>query len=721
MTVQSLGPSKLQSILKEVRGFRVGSDVDELDPNDYFALARFASELSLYGPGITEALADDWENLDAAQRLLTVMLAEKAPADAITSKLENCTRPDNSYYLRIGATAALGSANPATAAPVLKALADDELDGVRKEAVKALGAMDGIADLELLEKGISDEDAGVRRETVDALAKISGQRAAILLLATLDDPQMGVALAAKKHLLARKDERDLVLDMVGRLKDFGTKGRYRLPYAVEILARLNDARAISPMLEHLETCRNNEVKKAIGKALAKHKNPAILPALWRLAEDEHEKVQVEGLKLLKRHPHVDSVPALRRIVDKIHRKGDCPVIVSAPLIDAIAAIPGNDSAALLLDCAVSPEYRLIDDAVPALKKRKIDVPIKRLRQRLQDEDSDYFREKFRKAYATLVSADQLDAAPAGDEPPSGGPVEKQESTFERMQRLQREIAGMSDDEVIAYARSEADYRDIDSSAFEKLQKIDTAESSLQLRRFLKSQNLYERYAAARALDSRGLELSDADRLVLRICSPGNQDASLDEFQDIIGSVLADVVVDQSNCTENMISTLWASGHPHRVPFAIRWLGYNLNGKNLGKVAFDCLKSDRAACEADVLETFTNPPKFGKPDAKQLAILLGRFKCDEAVDPLIARLTDPDVSESEQQHYVEALGFIGDERATPLLIELLPEVQEGPLLRRVIEALVRLGAKEAVPAIENREIRNPKLEPVREKALAKLTG
>ena len=41
-------------------------------------------------------------------------------------------------------------------------------------------------------------------------------------------------------------------------------------------------------------------------------------------------------------------------------------------------------------------------------------------------------------------------------------------------------------------------------------------------------------------------------------------------------------------------------------------------------------------------------------------------------------------------------------------------------RSVIEALARLNAKGAVPAIEAREIRNPKLEPVREKALAKLS-
>ena len=69
--------------------------------------------------------------------------------------------------------------------------------------------------------------------------------------------------------------------------------------------------------------------------------------------------------------------------------------------------------------------------------------------------------------------------------------------------------------------------------------------------------------------------------------------------------------------------------------------------------------------------------------------------------------------------MEALGLLGDQRAVEPLMALLPEAQEGPLLRKVIDALVRLKVKAAVPAMEGRALRDPKIAKARDAAVERL--
>ena len=121
MATSSLGLAKLKAVLDQVGGLHVEwRDIADAEPNDYFAICRAAGELSLYGSELTEALAARWESLNAAQKLLAVALAEKAPARAIVPMLESSLAPDQSYMLRLEAIHALATADPELAKDVLQ-------------------------------------------------------------------------------------------------------------------------------------------------------------------------------------------------------------------------------------------------------------------------------------------------------------------------------------------------------------------------------------------------------------------------------------------------------------------------------------------------------------------------------------------------------------------------------------------------------------------------
>ncbi len=713
MTVESLGRARLDESLSEVASFSL--ELDDIDPNHYFTCSRRASEISLYGAEVTAMLAARWESLNPSQRQLAVMLARDAPSPAMTPHLIRCTAPGQSWYLRLDAVTALGAADPELAAPVLEALTEDGDETVRTEALKALQDLDHVPDVTALDRHLGDPDAQLRTEAVHSLAQIPGSHAASRLLAALDDPQMGVALAAKKHLLARKDERDLVLDMVARLQDFGKRGRYRLPCAVEILGRLEDPRAIDPLLEHLETCRNNEVKSAIIKTIARFKDQRILPGLWRLALDEHEKVQAAALKALKRHPHVDSVPTLRAVVEKIQRTGDCSVYVDSALAESIAKIPGEDADALLVDCLVSPAFRLVKAAVPPVRKRKLDVPVSMLAEHLRTKPP--LADDRRALYETLVDPQALArAAPAVEEPVA---KPKQQSALESWGAVGHEIDAMTDAEVVRYVQSRDSVREVHDHALDRLLRIETAEASLQLRRFLKAEMLYKRALAARTLAARGLELTRHDEVAMIVDRPRSQHEELEAYPEELGDLLQEGVVDPMSCSDRMIRILWEAEHPFRVPFALRWLGTNINGEKYGKVAFDCLKSEPAVSEPAALEAFLDPSRRPRIDRGELALLLGRFRCRAAVEALIDGTCDQDEPERRRKAFVEALGLLGDQRAVEPLLRLLPVAQEGPLLRKVIDALVRLKATAAVPELEARPLRDPRLAKLRDAALERL--
>ena len=141
-------------MLKETRKRYAGEGFDPADINAYLHISRLASQASLLGTEATETLAADWEQLDDAQRLLTVMLARLAPSSVIRPQLESCTGPENSYQLRAVATEALGVVGGDGVAALLKTLLDDDNDLVRKYAFSALGESD--SDIELIEQQFQD-------------------------------------------------------------------------------------------------------------------------------------------------------------------------------------------------------------------------------------------------------------------------------------------------------------------------------------------------------------------------------------------------------------------------------------------------------------------------------------------------------------------------------------------------------------------------------------
>ncbi len=728
MSVVSLGAAKLKDLLKQVTQLNLSLDAAiTFDPKDFFACARSAREMSLYGVEVTNELARQWDSLDTGQRLFAVMVAREAPSPAMTPHLTNSALTARNLYPRLDAIAALGEAEPDVVAPTLQQLVEDSNEEVRQRALQALRGIDCVPEVETLRRRLDDSSPGVRNEAVRALAGIPGDHAALALLDALDDPQMGVALQAQKLLFARRDERDLVLDMIARLQEFGQRGRYRQTYAVELLARLKDARCIEPLTEHLVVCRNNDVKIAIATALGRFKDPSVLPGLWQLVQDEHEKVQAHTLKVLKRHPTEESLPALQAVVERIARIGRCAVGFETPLTDAIAAIPGEASTELLVDCAVSPVFGMVKAAVAALEKRGAQVAPARLEPRLAAKA--VFRDEIAALYATISAGDltlgSTDEA-GSDAGARAGTVSSERAAPDPRDEEQDTAAAierMSQTELVSYLESQTTIDGLHHSVFPRLLDIDTPAAHLQLRRYLKSRQLHERAQAATTLRDRGHPIDRHDEVAILIHQPRRTHESLDAYPTELGDVLEEGIVAQMDCSDRMIRIIWDAGHPYRVPFALRWLGVTMNGEKYGKVAFDCLKTDREAAEPAALEALLDPPAYprSKVDPGQLALLLGRFRTKAAVGKLMDGLVNGDLKIAERKCYAEALGQIGDARAVPALLDVLPDAPEGPLLRKILESLGRLKATDAVAAIEAREIRDPKLEPVRQKVLERLRG
>lgn len=76
--------------------------------------------------------------------------------------------------------------------------------------------------------------------------------------------------------------------------------------------------------------------------------------------------------------------------------------------------------------------------------------------------------------------------------------------------------------------------------------------------------------------------------------------------------------------------------------------------------------------------------------------LGSTKDPRAVEPLIKKLSDPNVKDIRIKYYIPtALARIGDKRALPILIDLL---KEDSYRRNVVQSLGILGDREAVPAL-----------------------
>ena len=513
----------------------------------------------------------------------------------------------------------------------------------------------------------------------------------------------------------------------------GARGRYRLPYAVQILRELKDPRAIAPLDEHLLTSRNVQVKVEIGRTLIGLGSKSILPALRRLAENEADKVRAVALRGLGKHPDAENLPVLERVVAKIVRQPKTSASVNKPLIAAIAKIPGAESAYLLTTCALSPSVGLVEAAVPVLLRRKVLVDPAALNDRVAVERMLLFREKLRELYVPLASEGELLKVPHppanacevdsldADPPERDTPVQEMASWHNELEAKNGEaILELRDGDMLRYAESKSECAAIHHRAWSRLLAMKSAQATLQVRRFLKARSLKSRAEAAVELEKRGVELSRYDRVALVIERPHEEHGELSEFSDLLGDVLEEVTVAELRVTEEMIQSLWDSGHPFRVAFALRWLGHNHNRKKLGKVAFDCLKSDPVASETAILEAFSNPLRHGAADSEQLALLLGKLKCGAARDPLIQRMTDLDTPQKLKRSCAEALGQLGDPAAVQSLIGLLTAVGEGPALRKAIEALTRLKAVESVPAFQGLELRDPRLVAARDKAVARLS-
>ncbi len=132
-------------------------------------------------------------------------LEQARDIQGLLAMLNNPLERGSNSSVRGAAVAALGRLGDSRAGPVLAAMSDDPVEGVRYAVARALGAIrypdGGRALIEALDDGSLD----VRRAAVISLGQIGCTEAIPLLRAALDAPDHWLRLFAAESLLTLKD------------------------------------------------------------------------------------------------------------------------------------------------------------------------------------------------------------------------------------------------------------------------------------------------------------------------------------------------------------------------------------------------------------------------------------------------------------------------------------------------------------------------------------
>jgi HEAT repeat protein len=670
--------------------------------NNYFLLNDLARAASSFGKKIIPVLLEEGSSLNYSQIIFALLILREMPSDEAIDFLIKCAQSEDAW-IRYHATAALGKIDHAAITKVLTNLSQDEDSLVRNTAVSALADLTATDNFEIFLPRLEDEDPQVRREAVKAIAEIPGIRSTDTLIQMLADAQMGVAFEAKRALQKRLKEIDLIPQLVGSLN---RKGRYTRMYAVELLEKSKDKRAINPLMEYLEICDNKALRAQIVKALAKTKQAEVLPALWARLKDPSREVVAAVMAGLKKFRSEETIRHLREVCNSASSVN----LDDDILLSLISSANSPESEQLLRELLLHKDTGIATAAADALSKKNITIESAYLQGRLRCEDFRPEFERLKKVFSALLAeGDNFDSVTPPEEAKY---EEKLHSVFAQLGR--EELNALNDEKALEYLATVITEYSFDTSlVVNRLKSIPGSQAKLLLRNLLKHRDIYARAYAAKALLAKGTRLTDEDYAAMSIVY--RQYNELRNLGDAAIRVIEPFVKSgsQSIVSVEMLTMFWDSGHPDRVESAIKFLsGYY--GDRTDKTAFLLLKNAKEEAEKQVLKAFEESDSLGI--RIETAKLLGHYKTKAAVETLIAGLQGNKLLLAS---CAEALGKIKDKRAIEPLIAVVKWCEEGPALNKVMDALLKLKARDAVEALQVRDIKRPKLQEKKRMVIEKL--
>jgi HEAT repeat protein len=306
------------------------------DDNEYKSGALYFKQLSNYaadalgGIGepavepLIEALGD--ENSDV--RRYAAKALDKLGWKPETDELRG------TYLISTAAWESLVEWGEPAVEPLIKALGDNGMIGVRRSVAEALGAIGderaveplietlrgktgargwwvhkalgafGEPAVEPLIKALGDECDSIRSSAAEVLRAIGDTRAVEPLITALGDEHWRVQMCAAKALGVFGDVQ-AVESLIETLRDkevFGENINTVRKYAVEALGKIGDGRAVEPLIETLRY-EGSDVRRSAAEALGEIGDGRAVEPLIEALEDEGYGVAKAAKKALKKLGH----------------------------------------------------------------------------------------------------------------------------------------------------------------------------------------------------------------------------------------------------------------------------------------------------------------------------------------------------------------------------------------------------------------------------------
>jgi HEAT repeat protein/energy-coupling factor transporter ATP-binding protein EcfA2 len=209
--------------------------------------------------------------------------------------------------IRRSAVEVLGKIGDSRAVDSLITALRDRDVGVRKSAAEALGKIGDARAVKPLIGALRDQDTGVRRSAAEALGKIGNARAVKPLIGALRDQDTGVRRSAAEAL-GKIGDASAVKPLITALRDQDTGVRRS---AAEALGKIGDARAVKSLISVLRDSEAS-VQRRAAEALEKIGEPSIKPLIAELRAPETQ-VRWFAVDILGRLGDARALPELERV------------------------------------------------------------------------------------------------------------------------------------------------------------------------------------------------------------------------------------------------------------------------------------------------------------------------------------------------------------------------------------------------------------------------
>lgn len=203
----------------------------------------------------------------------------------------------------------LRALGPGRGAPLALASLDDPDDEVRLAAADAAIRLRAAGATDAVASWLNAPDARLRHKACEVALALPSQRAVAPLARTLGDPDSDVRAAAAEAL-GHQPSADAVPPLLGRLDDPTPSVRVRIVVA---LARLGDPRAVVPLVGKVQDS-SPEVRQAVARALGDLGDRRASSALVLALRDQATDVRREAIAALGRMRASDAVDALAPFV-----------------------------------------------------------------------------------------------------------------------------------------------------------------------------------------------------------------------------------------------------------------------------------------------------------------------------------------------------------------------------------------------------------------------